>query len=179
MAPKKRLADHVDFDGASSSKTSSRKARKSNPVKPTATSTRPQRSSQVTKATHFNPSTTDVPTENKARGSKSSKSAVGTVRDKQKPTSSSTSTGDMSKQGPGKKGQDSLATEEAGGKQYWLMKAEPESRLENGVDVAFSIDHLKSSTEPEPWDGAKSCLLPALVHLANGIRGTGVRNYAG
>lgn len=38
-------------------------------------------------------------------------------------------------------------------KQYWLMKAEPESRLENGVDVAFSIDHLAAKTTPEPWDG--------------------------
>lgn len=39
------------------------------------------------------------------------------------------------------------------GRQYWLMKAEPESRIENGVDVKFSIDDLASKTEPEPWDG--------------------------
>lgn len=39
------------------------------------------------------------------------------------------------------------------GKQYWLMKAEPESRLEKGVDVKFSIDDLAAKTEPEPWDG--------------------------
>ena len=37
--------------------------------------------------------------------------------------------------------------------QYWLMKAEPESRLENDHDVAFSIDHLRRATAPEPWDG--------------------------
>ena len=37
--------------------------------------------------------------------------------------------------------------------QYWLMKAEPQSRLENGRDVAFSIDHLERATEAEPWDG--------------------------
>lgn len=36
---------------------------------------------------------------------------------------------------------------------YWLMKAEPESRLEKGVDVKFSIDDLKNAKEPEPWDG--------------------------
>ncbi|XXH02106.1 hypothetical protein Hte_008472 [Hypoxylon texense] len=36
---------------------------------------------------------------------------------------------------------------------YWLMKAEPESRFERGVDVKFSIDDLASRTEPEPWDG--------------------------
>jgi hypothetical protein len=33
------------------------------------------------------------------------------------------------------------------------MKAEPESRIESGVDVRFSIDDLKAKTEPEPWDG--------------------------
>ncbi|KAL8633213.1 hypothetical protein Q9189_001113 [Teloschistes chrysophthalmus] len=36
---------------------------------------------------------------------------------------------------------------------YWLMKAEPESRMEKGKDVKFSIDDLKNATEPEAWDG--------------------------
>lgn len=40
-----------------------------------------------------------------------------------------------------------------GGASYWLMKAEPESRLEKGVDVKFSIDDLQASEEPEPWNG--------------------------
>jgi predicted RNA-binding protein with PUA-like domain len=40
--------------------------------------------------------------------------------------------------------------------QYWLMKAEPESRLENGHDIKFSIDDLASKTEPEPWDGIRA-----------------------
>lgn len=39
------------------------------------------------------------------------------------------------------------------GRSYWLMKAEPESRLEKGVDVKFSIDDLAAAHEPEPWDG--------------------------
>ncbi|KAI1271884.1 DUF55-domain-containing protein [Xylaria sp. FL0933] len=39
---------------------------------------------------------------------------------------------------------------------YWLMKAEPESRFENGVDVRFSIDDLAAKTEPEPWDGIRA-----------------------
>jgi hypothetical protein len=43
------------------------------------------------------------------------------------------------------------ATEED--RTYWLLKAEPESRFENGVDVKFSIDDLAARTEPEPWDG--------------------------
>lgn len=37
--------------------------------------------------------------------------------------------------------------------QYWLMKAEPESRIEKGVDVKFSIDDLAAKQEPEGWDG--------------------------
>ena len=39
------------------------------------------------------------------------------------------------------------------GRSYWLMKAEPESRMEKGVDVKFSIDDLAACTEPEAWDG--------------------------
>lgn len=43
-------------------------------------------------------------------------------------------------------------------RQYWLMKAEPESRLEKGIDVKFSIDDLAAKTKPEPWDGNYSPL---------------------
>ncbi|KAH8700185.1 PUA-like domain-containing protein [Talaromyces proteolyticus] len=42
------------------------------------------------------------------------------------------------------------------GRSYWLMKAEPESRLVKGVDVKFSIDDLQAATEPEPWDGVRN-----------------------
>lgn len=51
------------------------------------------------------------------------------------------------------------------GRRYWLMKAEPESRFEKGVDVKFSIDDLKAATEPEPWDGkeAHSATRPMLM----------------
>ncbi|KAI0554694.1 PUA-like domain-containing protein [Xylaria curta] len=41
-------------------------------------------------------------------------------------------------------------------KWYWLMKAEPESRFENGIDVKFSIDDLASRKDPEPWDGIRA-----------------------
>ncbi|KAI1803544.1 PUA-like domain-containing protein [Daldinia bambusicola] len=47
-------------------------------------------------------------------------------------------------------------TASSSGRSYWLLKAEPESRLENGVDVKFSIDDLASRTEPEPWDGIRN-----------------------
>lgn len=30
---------------------------------------------------------------------------------------------------------------------------EPESRMEKGKDVKFSIDDLKKASEPEGWDG--------------------------
>lgn len=42
------------------------------------------------------------------------------------------------------------------GEWYWLMKAEPETRLENGIDVRFSIDDLKEKKEPEGWDGIRA-----------------------
>ncbi|KAJ9300710.1 hypothetical protein DTO271G3_1874 [Paecilomyces variotii] len=39
---------------------------------------------------------------------------------------------------------------------YWLMKAEPESRLVKGIDVKFSIDDLQAAEEPEAWDGVRN-----------------------
>jgi hypothetical protein len=44
------------------------------------------------------------------------------------------------------------------GQQYWLMKAEPESRIEKGKDIKFSIDDLAAKKEPEPWDGNANLL---------------------
>lgn len=41
---------------------------------------------------------------------------------------------------------------------YWLLKAEPLPRYENGVNVAFSIDDLAACTEPEPWGGVRNPL---------------------
>lgn len=56
--------------------------------------------------------------------------------------------------------------EEDSGRSYWLMKAEPESRLEKGVDVKFSIDNLRAATEPEPWNGG-------LMQLSNWLNAQG------
>jgi hypothetical protein len=39
---------------------------------------------------------------------------------------------------------------------YWLMKAEPEPRIENGIDLSFSIDDLAGKKVPEPWDGIRN-----------------------
>lgn len=44
------------------------------------------------------------------------------------------------------------------GEWYWLMKAEPETRLENGIDVSFSIDDLRIKKKPEPWDGERATI---------------------
>ena len=43
--------------------------------------------------------------------------------------------------------------DEEDGRAFWLMKAEPESRIEKGKDVKFSIDDLRNAKEPEGWDG--------------------------
>lgn len=48
---------------------------------------------------------------------------------------------------------DAESPPEASGRNFWLLKAEPESRLEKGKDIKFSIDDLAAKTEPEPWDG--------------------------
>ncbi|KAI8942004.1 hypothetical protein NX059_000112 [Plenodomus lindquistii] len=39
---------------------------------------------------------------------------------------------------------------------FWLLKAEPLPRFENGVDVSFSIDSLAACTAPEPWSGVRN-----------------------
>ncbi|KAJ6442550.1 short-chain dehydrogenase reductase sdr protein [Purpureocillium lavendulum] len=51
------------------------------------------------------------------------------------------------------------------GEWYWLMKAEPETRLENGIDVRFSIDDLRAKTKPEGWDGIRA--YAARNHMRN------------
>ncbi|KAL2040245.1 hypothetical protein N7G274_007148 [Stereocaulon virgatum] len=51
---------------------------------------------------------------------------------------------------------DEANEEHTGGPSYWLMKAEPDSRIEKGKDVKFSIDDLKASTAPEGWDGVRN-----------------------
>ena len=40
---------------------------------------------------------------------------------------------------------------------HWLMKSEPESRLENGVDMKFSIDDLIAEPDSTAcWDGVRN-----------------------
>ncbi|KND90920.1 Thymocyte nuclear protein 1, partial [Tolypocladium ophioglossoides CBS 100239] len=53
------------------------------------------------------------------------------------------------------------------GEWYWLMKAEPETRFENGIDVRFSIDDLRAKTKPEGWDGIRAYAALARNHMRN------------
>ena len=52
---------------------------------------------------------------------------------------------------------------------FWLCKAEPDSRIEKGIDVKFSIDDLKNATEPEPWSGVRN--YGARNHMMNMKKG--------
>ena len=60
--------------------------------------------------------------------------------------------------------------DEAGERSYWLMKAEPNSRIEKGVDVKFSIDDLKNVTAPEPWEGLPQVLKNLRDHYLTSSR---------
>ncbi|UKZ80316.1 hypothetical protein TrVFT333_008074 [Trichoderma virens FT-333] len=55
------------------------------------------------------------------------------------------------------------------GEWFWLMKAEPETRYENGIDVRFSIDDLRAKEKPEGWDGIRA--YAARNHMRNMNRG--------
>lgn len=49
------------------------------------------------------------------------------------------------------------------GPAYWLLKAEPETRMEKGKDMKFSIDDLRACKKPAGWDGGKP--KPLFSHL--------------
>ncbi|KAL8995181.1 MAG: hypothetical protein Q9169_005040 [Polycauliona sp. 2 TL-2023] len=54
------------------------------------------------------------------------------------------------------------------GPAYWLMKAEPNSRIEKGKDVKFSIDDLRQASEPEAWDGIVGTMEVVREHSVDG-----------
>lgn len=47
------------------------------------------------------------------------------------------------------------SSNQAAGGACWLMKAEPDTRLERGIDVAFSIDHF-ATCKITKWDGVRN-----------------------
>ncbi len=51
----------------------------------------------------------------------------------------------------------SAKTEDKPQYEFWLMKSEPESRFENGVDVKFGLEDLKKEPEQTAcWDGVRN-----------------------
>jgi EVE domain len=68
--------------------------------------------------------------------------------------------------------EDALLPIGTSGPSFWLMKAEPESRIEKGKDVKFSIDDLMSVTEPEPWTGVRNyAARNNMMHMKKGELG--------
>lgn len=56
-------------------------------------------------------------------------------------------------------GKNAKSSESSGSPQYshWLMKSEPESRFENGIDVKFGIEDLKALPDQTGcWDGVRN-----------------------
>ncbi|KAK1461614.1 hypothetical protein CMEL01_14568, partial [Colletotrichum melonis] len=42
------------------------------------------------------------------------------------------------------------------GSRYWLMKSEPDVRIEDGYEIKFSIDDLAAKKTPEGWEGIRN-----------------------
>ncbi|KAK1991627.1 DUF55-domain-containing protein [Colletotrichum falcatum] len=42
------------------------------------------------------------------------------------------------------------------GPRYWLMKSEPDVRVEDGYEIKFSIDDLGAKKTPEGWEGIRN-----------------------
>ncbi|KAK1977501.1 PUA-like domain-containing protein [Colletotrichum cereale] len=75
------------------------------------------------------------------------------------------------KEAPPRKTRDELAALRAGpvpdvnpdaeprdppGPRYWLMKSEPDVRVEDGYEIKFSIDDLATKKTPEGWEGIRN-----------------------
>ncbi|KAK0705731.1 PUA-like domain-containing protein [Apiosordaria backusii] len=94
----------------------------------------------------------DEPAPKKSRSSKDKPEPVA-----EKPSSpAKKATKKATKKEEAKEASPSPASDEPTERNYWLLKAEPETRYENGIDVKFSIDDLAAKTEPEPWDGIRN-----------------------
>ncbi|KAK2795833.1 hypothetical protein FQN52_003683 [Onygenales sp. PD_12] len=111
----------------------------------TAASSRPKRASRVSQlavvpAPAAVPDTSTPTASKRGRPPKTKNNAAPIIKDTKPPSAKA-------------KAEAQAAAETSSGKSYWLMKAEPESRFEKGVDVKFSIDDLREAKEPEPWDG--------------------------
>ncbi|KAJ4859285.1 EVE domain-containing protein [Trichoderma breve] len=103
-----------------------------------------------------------APTKKRAATAKETKSVIKSADDKKKAAKKD------SKKTNAKNEDDEKASSDAprhDGEWYWLMKAEPETRFENGIDVRFSIDDLRAKEKPEGWDGIRA--YAARNHMRN------------
>lgn len=105
------------------------------------------------------PSTGDPKRSNTRAKSKTSVKSTKKVKASKEGIANGVENGDMVADGtsvkaPTKPVED--AKSDHGSQSYWLLKAEPESRMEKGIDVKFSIDDLMACTEPEPWTGVRN-----------------------
>ncbi|KAJ0160495.1 Thymocyte nuclear protein 1, partial [Colletotrichum tanaceti] len=58
------------------------------------------------------------------------------------------------------------------GPRYWLMKSEPDVRVEDGYEIKFSIDDLAAKKTPEGWEGRELMLARIRNYVArNNLRG--------
>lgn len=162
-------------NSAPKASSSSLPKRKSPKVQETASSSRPKRSSPATKeaATVSRTSKSGGVSKPVGKSTKATKVVKGNAPAKPEKATKSASKSRLSKKNSLKERRGSSVSIEiprvytttadavdAGegdenheGPAYWLMKAEPESRIEKGKDVKFSIDDLKNASESEAWDG--------------------------
>uniref|UniRef100_A0A060SZA4 Thymocyte nuclear protein 1 n=1 Tax=Blastobotrys adeninivorans TaxID=409370 RepID=A0A060SZA4_BLAAD len=77
------------------------------------------------------------------------------TRSKAGASAGTTVNGTTTAAGGGTTGVTATEARASSGPRYWLLKAEPESRIVNGQDVKFSIDDLKE-IKVSPWDGVRN-----------------------
>ncbi|KLJ07889.1 hypothetical protein EMPG_16637 [Blastomyces silverae] len=165
MPPKRRQSTTVALDAPSElSQNDAKKPRLGNrnlvtPVVQTAASSRPKRASRALhvgkESSASEPSKGSRKRANGANAGKT-KQEEAASKSKQHGSGPAVSANGMETEPRNKRRVDETQDEEDDTKSYWLMKAEPESRMEKGVDVRFSIDDLREASEPEPWDGVRN-----------------------
>lgn len=177
MAPKKRKADVMDEPTAPAAKKGTTTKRS---IEETASSSRPSRTSLATTQTprstrssisgSSSKMSTKLTTTSLGKTNSNAKSTRRQKKGKKVSSASSASTpaenerhATFSVDVPAKTTNGNAIDHEdeyehADGPSYWLMKAEPNSRIEKGNDVKFSIDDLKAATAPEAWDGTSGSL---------------------
>ncbi|KAL2369740.1 hypothetical protein RJZ57_005846 [Blastomyces gilchristii] len=132
-----------------------------NPVSPvaqTAASSRPKRASRAHAGKEYSASEPSEGIRKRASGANAGKTKQeeATTKAKQHGSGAVVSLNGIETEPKNKNTVDETQDEADDTKSYWLMKAEPESRIEKGIDVRFSIDDLRGASEPEPWDGVRN-----------------------